>query len=97
MRNRLNGLRHDLVVGGDHDDHDVGDLRTAGTHGGERLVTGGIEERDGALAGHLHVIGTDVLRDASGFAGNHGRLADVVEQRRLAVIDVSHDGHDGRT
>lgn len=33
-------LRHHTVVGGDHQDRDIGGLRTTGTHGGERLVTG---------------------------------------------------------
>ena len=35
---RLDGLRHDAVVGGDDDHGDVGDLGAAGAHGGERLV-----------------------------------------------------------
>ena len=43
---RLLGLRLDAVVGGDHDHRDVGDLRAAGAHRGERLVAGRVEERD---------------------------------------------------
>jgi hypothetical protein len=42
------------------------------------------------------VVRADVLRDAAGLAGDHVRLADVVEQRRLAVVDVAHDGDHGR-
>ena len=42
----LEGLRHDAVVGGDDQDHDVGDLGTACAHGGERLMARRIEERD---------------------------------------------------
>ena len=38
----------------------------------------------------------DVLRDATGLAGRDARLADRVEQRRLAVVDVTHDGDDRR-
>jgi hypothetical protein len=38
---RLDRLRHHAVVGCDHEDRDVGLLRTTGTHGGERLVTRG--------------------------------------------------------
>ena len=45
----------------------------------------------------LHVVGADVLRDAAGFARGHLGAADVVEQRGLAVIDVTHDGDDRRT
>jgi hypothetical protein len=67
VRDGFNGLRHDLVVGRDHDDDDVRDLRTTCTHGREGLVTRRIEEGDGALARHLHVVGTDVLRNATRF------------------------------
>ena len=42
------------------------------------------------------LVGGDVLRDATGLAGGDARLADRVEQRRLAVVDVTHDGDDRR-
>ena len=45
---------------------------------------------------NLDVIRTDVLRDAAGFAARNARLADVVEQRRFAVVDVTHDRDDRR-
>ncbi len=96
MRDRLDRLRHDRVVGGDDEDDDVGDLRAARTHGGERLVARRVEEGDHLPARQLDVIRADVLRDATGFARDDVRLADVVEQRRLAVVDVAHDGHDRR-
>ena len=41
-------LRLHAVVGRDDDHRDVGDLRAAGAHGGERLVAGRVEERDDA-------------------------------------------------
>ena len=47
----FDGLRHDSVVGGDDDDHDVGDFGTASTHAGERFVAGGVEEYDLASVG----------------------------------------------
>ena len=97
VRDRLDGLRHHLVVGR-HDQHDdIGDLRAARAHRGERLVARRVEEGDRLAARQFDVIGADVLRDAAGFAGNDVRLADVVEQRRLAVIHVTHDGDDRRT
>ena len=43
---RLDGLRHDAVVGGDDDRGDVGDLGAAGAHGREGLVAGRVEEGD---------------------------------------------------
>ena len=44
----------------------------------------------------LDGIGADVLRDAARFALGDARLADGVEQRGLAVIDVAHDRDDRR-
>ena len=49
-----------------------------------------IEESDDALVG-FDVVGTDVLGDTAGFARSDPRFTDVVEQRGLAVIDVTHD------
>ncbi|MDQ1122771.1 hypothetical protein QE412_001344 [Microbacterium trichothecenolyticum] len=97
---RLDRLGHDAVVGRDDEDGDVGHLRTAGTHGGERLVTRGVDEGDRALDALVlgpDLVGTDVLRDAAGFARDHVGLADGVEESRLTVVDVAHDGDHGRT
>ena len=38
-----------------------------------------------------------MLGDAAGFAGHHIGVAQRVEQRGLAVVDVAHHGDDGRT
>ncbi len=100
MVERLDRLRHDTVIGSDHEDRDVGGLRTTSTHGGERLVARGVDEGDPALlAAHLgrHLVRTDVLRDAAGLAGDDVRAAERVEQLGLTVVDVTHDGHDRRT
>ena len=96
-------LRHHAVIGGNHQHHDVGDLRSAGTHAGERLVARRIEEHDLAaegrrvLVGDRHLVGADVLRDAAGFAFGDAGQANRVEQAGLAVIDVAHDGDHRRT
>ena len=97
---RLDRLRHDAVVGRDHQDHDVGDLGTTGTHGGERLVTRGVDEGHrpvDALVRDVDLVGTDVLGDATRLARHHVRLTDRVEQLGLTVVDVTHDGHHRRT
>ena len=45
----------------------------------------------------LHgLVGADVLGDATGLAGDDVGRADAVEQQRLAVVDVAHDGDDRR-
>src|SRR5581483_7730834 len=92
---RFDRLGHDAVVGRHHQDDDVGRLGTPGPHGGERLVARRIDEGDlpAVLDG---LVGTGVLGDAAGLAGHHVRLADAVEQLRLAVVDVAYDGDDRR-
>ena len=92
---RLDGLRHRPVVGGDDQHDDVGHLGAAGAHGGERLVARRIEEHDVARVAR-DLVGADVLGDAARLAGRDVGLADGVEQRRLAVVDVAHDGDDRR-
>ncbi len=92
---RLGGLRLHAVVGRDHQDDQVGRLGTTGTHGGERLVTRGVDEGDLALLAvdlGRDLVGTDVLGDAAGLAGDHVGVADRVEQLGLTVVDVTHDG-----
>src|SRR4029077_11488538 len=84
----LHRLRHDTVVGGDHQDRDVGGLRAAGTHGGERLWTGGVDEGDRpntAVEIHLNLVGADVLGDAAGLFLTDVGLADGVQQSGLSV------------
>src|SRR6478735_4051593 len=97
---RLDGLRHHTVIRG-HDEHrDVGGLRTTGTHGGERLVTGGVDQGDATVVAvdlRVHLVGTDVLRDATGLLVHHVGRAERVEQLGLSVVDVTHHGHDRRT
>ena len=92
---RLDRLGHDAVVGGDDEDDDVGDAGPPRPHGGEGLVAGSVDEGQ-QLAVPLHLVGADVLGDAAGLAGDHVRLTDPVEQQRLAVVDVAHDGDDRR-
>ena len=70
-------------------------LRAARAHGGEGRVARRVEERDAAFR-RLDVVGADVLRDAARFARGDSRAPDVVEQRRLAVVDVAHDRDHGR-
>ena len=91
----LDGLRHDAVVGGNHEDDDVGRVRAARTHGGEGGVAGGVEEGDGAFRG-LYAVGADVLGNAARLANRHFGFADVVKERGFAVVDVPHDGNDRR-
>ncbi len=99
----LDGLRHDAIVGSGDENDDVSGFGAAGTHAGEGLVAGGIEEDDLAseggrgLVGDANFVGADVLGDAAGFAAGNVGGANGIEERGFAVIDVAHDGDDGRT
>ncbi|HYH87208.1 MAG TPA: translation initiation factor IF-2 N-terminal domain-containing protein, partial [Pyrinomonadaceae bacterium] len=57
----------------------------------------GAKATDVVVLAGVHLVRTDVLRDAAGFAGDHVGATDRVEKLRLAVVDVTHDGHDRRT
>ena len=93
---RLDGLRHDAVVGRDDDDGHVRHGGSAGAHGREGLVARGVEEGDLLPVQH-HAVSADVLGDAAGLALDDVGFADVVQQRGLTVVDVSHDRYDRRT
>ena len=95
----LNGLGHHTIVGGDHEDRDVSELGTTGTHGGERLVARGIKEGDlarFAFKVHGDLVGTDALGNAAGLTCDDVGLADGIQQSCLTVVDVAHDGNDRR-
>jgi hypothetical protein len=93
---RLYRLRHHPVVGGDDEHDDIRHSRAARAHGGEGGMTGRVEEGDLLAATELDLIGADMLGDAARFAGNYVCLAQRVEQRRLAVIDMAHHRDHGR-
>ena len=93
VADRLHGLGHDAVVGGDDDDREVGGLRAAGPHGDERLVAGRVDEGDEPPV-PLGLVGADALGDAARLAGRDVGLSDRVEEGGLAVVDVAHHGDD---
>ena len=97
MIDRLAGLGHESVVGGDDDDRDVGDLGAASAHLGERLVAGRVDEGERAAVGGDGLVGADVLSDAAGLGFDDVGATDGVEQRGLAVINVTEHGDDRRT
>ena len=91
------GLRHHVVIGSHNDDGDIRCLGTAGTHGGKRFVTRSIEERNLAPVFQCHVVSTDMLRDTTRLTGNNICLTDIVEQRGLTVVYVTHHRYNRST
>ena len=96
MVERFNGLRLHTVISCDDQDRDVGDLGTTSTHSREGFVTGGVNKGDGPLT-VMDLIRTNVLGDATGFAFNDVGVTNGIEQARLTVVHVTHDGDNGRT
>jgi hypothetical protein len=64
------------------------------------LVTGSVEESDQvgfAVSGGVSgLISADVLGDAAGFASHDLGLPDVVEEGRLAMVNMPHYYNNGR-
>ena len=95
MIDRFQCLRHHTVVSGDHQNYQVGNLGSTGTHCSKRFVARGIQERYHP-ARSVHVIGANMLGDATRFAARDARTSNVIQQRSLAVIDMPHNCYDGR-
>ena len=87
----LDGLRHDAVVGGDHEHDDVGHIGALRTHRGERLMARRVHKGDGAAVG-FDLVGADMLGNAATLGLDDVRLANAVQQRGLSVVDVAQDG-----
>ena len=94
MVDGFNGLGHDAVVRSHNQYGNISDLSAAGTHGGECLMSGGIQEGDG-LAVDAYLIGADVLGNAAGLTGGDIGLADGIQQGGLTMVNVTHYNHDG--
>ena len=89
-------LRHDTVIGGDDKNRDISRLGTACAHLSKGRVAGRVDERDQAIVGR-RLVGADPLCDTARLALGNVGATDVVEQRGLAVVNVSKDGDDGRS
>src|SRR5262245_28544492 len=65
--NRFSRLRHNAVVGRNHQHNDVSDVRATRSHGGECGVSRRVDKRD-LVAVVIDAIRADVLRNSAGFA-----------------------------
>ena len=98
VRDRFDRLRHDGVVGRHDEDRRSSVTCAPRARMAVNASWPGVSRKVIILPpGSCDVVRADVLRDAAGLAGDDVRLADVVEQRRLAVVDVAHDRDDRRT
>ena len=92
----LDGLGHDAVDRGDHQDDDIGDCAPRA-----RIIVNaswpGVSRNTMSALAAARPVGADVLGDAAVFACGHVGGADGVEELGLAVVDMAHDRDDGRT
>ena len=96
MINGFNGLRHHAVIGGHHQNDDVGDFGAARPHGRERLMTRRVQKGDLSPFGG-DMVGADMLGNAAGFQIGNSGFADNIQQGGFAVIHMSHNGYHRRT
>src|SRR5207247_1433807 len=90
------GRRRQGAVGAHARPTAVRHLGAAGPHRRKRRVPRRVEEGERPAALERFLVGPDVLRDAACLTRHDVGLADVIEQRRLAVVDVTHHRHDRR-
>ena len=96
MTEGFQGLGLDAVIRSDYENNDIGHIRSSSPHGGERFVTRSIEEGDRGLA-PFDGVRTNVLCDASRFAGRHFGTANGIQKGGFSVIDVAHESDNGWT
>ena len=68
MIDGLDRLGHDAIVGGYHQDHDIGGVSPTRPHCSKGFVAGRVEEGDLVAALDFYLISADMLRDAAGFS-----------------------------
>jgi len=88
----FNGLQHHAVIGGNNQHGNICRLGAAGAHGRESGMARRIDKGD-PVAILFHLIGADMLGDTARFPRYHIGLADSIEQRCLAMVDMAHNGH----
>ena len=93
MAQGLTRLWHDAVIRRHHEHHNVGDIRTPRPHLGKRGVTRGVNERDRVTI-VLNAVSTNVLRDATRLTSGDPRLAQRIQKRCLAMVNVTHESDD---
>ncbi len=95
VRDRFERLRHHAVVGRDDENRNVRNLCTARAHRRKRFVAGRIDERDLVVASSTVYAPIRCVIPPASPPATLAR-ANLVEQRGLAVVDVTQHGNDRR-
>jgi hypothetical protein len=91
---RLNGLRHDAVIGRDNEHDDIRYVGAARAHLSKGCVTGCVDERK-SRAIMFDGVRADVLGYSARFTSRHPRLTNRIQERCFPMIDVTHECNDG--
>ena len=91
MTNSLNSLRHDSVISGNNQNHNIRNLRTTRTHFRECLVTRRINKCNLISGLNRNLISTDMLRNTTGFMRCNVCLTQSIQQRSFTMVNVSHN------
>ena len=97
MVNSFLSLWHYIIIGRYNNNNYVRYFGSTGTHGSESFVPRCVKEGNLATVFQCHVVGTDVLCDAACLTCNNVGLSDVVQQRSLTMIHMSHYRNNRRT
>gem|GEM_PF-2495655 len=89
----FNGLLFDTIICCDYDDDNISDLTTSCSQRREKFVTWRIDKRDFFMI-FSDLTSSDALSDTSLFFAGDLSTADIIQQCRLTVIDVSHHRDD---
>jgi len=83
-------LRHDTIVGCYNNNSDICYFCSTSTHSRKGFMTRCIQESNTTAVRQLHIISTNMLSDTTRFTGNHIRITDIIQQRSLTMVNVSH-------
>ncbi len=95
MVNSLLGLVFHPVICSNNQDNNICHLGTTGTHFSKGSMARSIEEYHVALAG-THIIGSNMLGNAAGLTQSHISFTNGVQDRCLAMVNMTHDCYNRR-
>lgn len=97
MTDSFNCLRHNAVIGSNHQNNDVSNLGTTGTHFRKGLMPRRINKSYLVSGRHRNLIRTDMLGNAARLFGRNVGFAQSIQQGCLTMVNVSHNRNHRRT
>ena len=92
MVDGFDSLRHNTIISRHHQNSDIGDVSTPRTHFSKGGVSWRIQEGNQVVI-IVHLVGTDFLGDPPGFVFRNVGVPQLIQQGRLTMVNVSHNGN----